>query len=103
MSFLDQLGAKVVFAFWLGVVVLAVTLLMLLVILAMRQVMLRKERNHQRAATAWHTILVLAQAGTPVEVPALPRRDVTGFLEVWNQLHAARTGGSADRLPGVAD
>lgn len=102
MDFLIDAAPKIVFAFWLGVVVVAMTVVMLTVILAIRQVMMRKERNHQRAAEAWQTILVSADAGAPVKAPSLPRRDVSGFLEVWNQLHAAHSGTNADGLLRVA-
>ncbi len=75
---------------------------MLTVILVMRKLMTRRERNHQRAAAAWHTVLAAADAGAPVKVPSLPRRDVTGFLEVWNELHAAHPGDRGDGLLRVA-
>lgn len=92
MNFLIDAAPKIVFAFWLGITVVVVTVVMLTVILVMRQVMVRRERNHQRAAAAWRTILVAAEAGAPVTASSLPRRDVTGFLEVWNELHEAHPG-----------
>ena len=102
MNFLIDAAPKVVFAFWLGVTVVVVTAVMLAVILVMRQVMVRRERNHQRAAAAWRTILVAADAGAAVTASSLPRRDVTGFLEVWNELHAAHPGDRGDGLLRVA-
>lgn len=102
MNFLIDAAPKIVFAFWLGVTVVIVTAVMLTVILAMRQVMSRRERNHNRAAAAWRAILVAADAGAPFTASSLPRRDVTGFLEVWNELHAAHPGDRGDGLLRVA-
>lgn len=103
MNFLVDAAPKMVFAFWLGVVVVIMTVLMLSIILIMRQVMLRKERNHQRAVVKWQQILTAADAGTlQGEPPPLPERDVTGFLEVWNNLHAAHADGRAPGLLAVA-
>lgn len=89
MDFLTSANPRVVFAFWLGVVVVAMAVLMLLVILVMRQMVARRERNRVRAATLWHGVLVDVAQGRPVDVPALPRRDVAGFVEAWNNLHQA--------------
>lgn len=102
VDFLIGAAPKIVFAFWLGVAVVILAAVMLTVILVMRQVMARRERNHQRAAVEWRTILVAADAGAPVKVPSLPRGDVTGFLEVWNELHAAHPGDRGDGLLHVA-
>jgi len=102
VDFLTDAAPKIVFAFWLGVIVVALTLVMLSVILIMRQVMLRKERNHHRAAETWRKILVAADDGAPVNVTLLPGRDVSGFLEVWNELHAAHADHSAVGLQRVA-
>lgn len=87
MDFLTSANPRVVFAFWLGVVVVAMALLMLLVILVMRQAVARRERHRVRAATFWHGILVDAAQGAAAPAPALPRRDVTGFVDAWNNLH----------------
>lgn len=102
MDFLIDAAPKIVFAFWLGVVVVAMTVVMLSVILVMRQLMLRKDRNHQRAAATWQKILEAADAGAATEAPALLRRDLSGFLEVWNLLHAAHAGGNAPGLLRLA-
>ena len=69
---------KLVFVFWLGVVV---------VILVMRQRMLRKEHNHVRASVFWTKVLGAAMRGDTTPAPALPKRDVSGFIDAWNRLH----------------
>ena len=73
MDFLISANPRVVFAFWLGVVVIAMALLMLLVILVMRQVVTRRERNRIRAATQWHQILLDSAQGMATSPPSLPR------------------------------
>ena len=90
MEFLNGADPKVVFAFWLGVAVVVVALAMLVIIVAMRQSMLRKERNHQRAATFWRGVLEAAVAGDTVHAPELPGRDLSGFIDAWNDLHGTR-------------
>ena len=52
MDFLTGAAPKMVFAFWLGVVVVAMTLVMFCIILAMRKLMLRKERIHRQAVAS---------------------------------------------------
>ncbi|QNP41868.1 HEAT repeat domain-containing protein [Lysobacter solisilvae (ex Woo and Kim 2020)] len=87
MDFLISANPRVVFAFWLGVVVIAMALLMLLVILVMRQVVTRRERNRIRAATQWHQILLDSAQGMATSPPSLPRSDLPGFVDAWNHVH----------------
>jgi HEAT repeat protein len=87
MDFLTSANARVVFAFWLGVVVVAMAMLMLVVILVMRQVVASRERNRERASKLWRGVLLDAMHGTTVKVPALPRRDLAGFVDAWNGVH----------------
>lgn len=87
MDLLNSANPRVVFAFWLGVVVVAMALLMLVVILVMRQVVAQRERNRERASKLWRGVLVDSMYGTVVSVPALPRRDLPGFVDAWNSVH----------------
>lgn len=87
MDFLTSANPQVAFAFWLGVVVVAMALLMLGVILVMRQIVVRRERNRLRASTLWRRVLVDATQGIRETMPALPRRDVPGFIDAWNGVH----------------
>lgn len=96
MDFLTSASPRVVFAFWLGVVVIAMALLMLLVILMMRQMVMRRERNRIRAATQWHQILLDSAQGMATTPPSLPRGDLPGFVDAWNHVH--QTLGSQDDL-----
>lgn len=103
MNFLIDAAPKMVFAFWLGVVVVIMTMVMLSIILIMRQLMLRKDRNHDRAVVKWQRILSDVEAGTLAdEPPSLHGRDVSGFLEVWNSLHATHSDAGVPALLSVA-
>lgn len=87
MDFLTSAHPRVVFAFWTGIVVVAMALLMLLVILVMRQVVVRRERNRERASALWRRILLESAQGLDTSVPRLPRSDVPGFIDAWNGVH----------------
>ncbi len=101
MEFLSGADPKVVFAFWLGVGVVSMALVILVVIFGMRQAMLRNERNHERAAVLWRGILGKAVDET-VHAPALPKRDVSGFVDAWNHVHGALAGRNVPALQAVA-
>ena len=93
---------KIVFAFWLGVAVAAMTMVMLGVIIVMRQVVLRRERIHADAVALWKTIIVATPDDGAGKIPPLPNRDVAGFLEVWNEVHEPLHGGTTPHLARVA-
>ena len=94
---------KIVLAFWVGVAVAAVTCIMLAVIIVMRQVVLRRERIHASAVAFWREIIVATPAdGAGKKMPPLPNRDITGFLEVWNEVHESLRGGTTPQLARIA-
>lgn len=70
----------VVFALWLGVTVVLVTLFMLGLIIVMRQVVTRRERLYRRAHARWTSLL---KDPGPAQLPALPGRQVEGFVSAW--------------------
>lgn len=93
---------KIVFAFWLGVAVALMTFLMLAVIIVMRQVVLHRERVHARAVEFWKPILApVAQAGS-APIPSLPDRELSGFLQAWNEVHEPLRGATTPHLTRVA-
>ena len=102
MEFLSGADPKVVFAFWLGVAVVIVAVSIMVVIFAMRRSMLRKERNHRRAAAFWRGVLVPAATRATGRTPALPKRDLTGFIEAWNQVHLELQGRDEPALQRIA-
>ena len=85
---------KIVFAFWLGVAVVVVTVLMLAIIIVMRQVVSYRERTHLNAVARWGGLLATTAPG---RLPALARRDVRGFVAAWIA-HAAREDSDPERL-----
>jgi hypothetical protein len=93
---------KVVFAFWLGVGVMLVTLIMLGVILVMRQVILHRQRQHARAVARWRGILTAAAGTEAGGVPVLREPELSGFLEVWNELHEPLHGATTPYFSSVA-
>lgn len=90
--------SQVVVAFWVGVCVTLASLVLLAAVLVLRQLAQRRERNHQRATMLWRQVLGDARHAPPVDTPPLPWRDMTGFMDAWNELHDA--GGGADE-PGM--
>lgn len=91
---------RMLFAFWLGVCVVVASLVMLIAILVIRQWVERSERIHRNAAERWRAILVDAAHGRDVPAPKLARSEVSGFIDVWNELHDAPNM-TADAHAGV--
>lgn len=102
LDFLTGSDPKVVFAFWLGICVVTVTVAMLAVILVMRQVALHRERIHARAVAFWKEIVTASPGAMEREVPLLRNRDLSGFLEVWNGVHESMHGETTAHLSSVA-
>lgn len=92
----------IVYAFWLGVGVAALALLMLLVIIVLRQIMLRRERVHRAAVDYWSTIIVAEPDPEPQLIPHLQRSDLSGFLQVWNDVHEPLRGRTTPYLARIA-
>lgn len=88
----------VVFAFWLGVAVLAVTVLMLFIIIVMRQVVSYRERRHLSAVARWSGLLASTPTGS---LPALPTREAAGFVAAWLS-RATRGEGNLESLRAAA-
>ena len=94
---------KIVFAFWLGVAVTAMTLVMLAVIVIMRQVVLRKERIHDAAMALWRSVLVANPIGAPAATPALEDSALSGFIAAWNDVHEPLYGRTTQNLARIAN
>jgi hypothetical protein len=105
-AFLDTLITSsdpvYIFAFWLGVGVTALAVLMMALILLMRQLVLHRDRVHARAVAFWREYLVPNPDPEPAEVPRLRRQDLAGFLEVWNAVHEPLQGETTPYLARVA-
>lgn len=98
-----HLDSQIAFAIWVGLAVTVASVLLLVAVLLLRQIAQRRERNHLRAATFWHGVLVEAMQGATPSVPALPARDMTGFVEAWNELHDAPGGADSPGMLAVAE
>ena len=94
--------SKIVFAFWAGVAVAAMTFIMLAVIIIMRQVVLRRERIHANAVAFWRATIIATPADGVGKIPPLRNRDMTGFLEVWNEVHEPLCGATTPHLARIA-
>lgn len=91
----------IVYAFWLGAAVAVLAILMLLIVLVLRQVVARRERIHAAAVIYWGAFLV-PEPSPPPEIPPLPARDLSGFLQVWNEVHESLRGRTTPFLARVA-
>ncbi len=90
------------FAFWLGVAVAAMTLLMLTVTLTMRRIALRRERIYAAAVARWQPVIEAGSSGTTTNIPSLTARERSGFIRVWNDVHESLRGGTTDNLTRIA-
>ncbi|HMI36311.1 MAG TPA: HEAT repeat domain-containing protein, partial [Steroidobacteraceae bacterium] len=99
---MNRAAPLVEFAFWLGVAVTAITLLMLAVTLIMRRVALRRDRIYLEAVARWRPILVAEPGGIATGLPTLSARDRSGFIRVWNDVHESLGGGTTDHLATLA-
>ena len=102
MVLLNDAAPIVRFAFWLGVAVVAMTLVMLTVILVMRRLALRRERNHARAIALWRPLIVVTPRDAPASMPELRDRDASGFIQVWNEVHEPLRGRTTENLARIA-
>jgi hypothetical protein len=90
------------FAFWLGVAVAAMTVVMMAATLTMRRVALRRERIYAAAVALWRPIIVAEPGGAATDIPSLSARDRSGFIRVWNDVHESLRGGTTGNLVKIA-
>jgi HEAT repeat protein len=102
MSILIGAAPIVEFAFWLGVTVAVMTLVMLTVTIIMQRTALRSQQIDARALALWKPIIVAVPSGAPAAVPKLTACDVSGFIRVWNEIHEPLRGGTTDNLARIA-
>jgi hypothetical protein len=98
----DGAAPIVEFAFWLGVAVAAMTVVMLTATLLMRRFALRRERIYVAAVALWKPILVAEPGAAPAATPSLTDSDLPGFVRVWNDVHESLRGGTTDHLAKIA-
>lgn len=93
---------QVVFAFWVGLSVTVASVVLLAAIIVLRKLAQRRERNHMRAAALWKQVLGDAMQDKPVKPPVLMGRDMTGFVDAWNELHERPEGVDSPGMHQVA-
>lgn len=102
LHIINEAAPLVEFAFWLGVAVAAMSLIMLTATLIMRRMALRRERIYAAAMALWKTIVVAESGGAGTSLPSLSARDRSGFIRVWNDVHESLRGGTTDNLATIA-
>jgi len=102
VDFLAGSDIKVVIAFWLGVGLVLMTVIMLSVILLKRETFLHRERVHAQAERFWRPILEGGGDLPASGIPTLSAAQLSGFLSVWNDLHEQLHGETTPHLSRVA-
>lgn len=91
-------------AAWIaGVVALAVTILLSLQVLVMRQRNLMRELRRQHLFTSWRPLLYEAVIGGAPALWSVARRDEGSFLLLWLQLQDGLRGEPRQRLNALAE
>jgi HEAT repeat protein len=86
-----------------GVVAVALTLAIALLIVALRLQLGRHERRWQQFVALWRPALLGAMLSPmPPQLPELARRDQGLFLRLWTYLHESVRGDASDRLNRAA-
>ncbi len=98
-ALLNSGSAVVVFAVWAGFGTIALAVTMLVVIAVLRAMVEHRERVHAAAIVRWTEIL---EGAGDVPVPPLHRRELSGFLQIWNDIHEKRGGKTSAFLEHVA-
>lgn len=89
-------------AAWTGAGALALTLLIGLYIIVLRDGLRRRRRQERRVIATWRPLLNAALAGEPPQaLPALAPRDRLTFLKLWVRLHQSVRGEASAGLNQV--
>jgi len=99
---LDDAAPIVKFAFWLGVAVMIMTVLMLAVTLVMRRSALRRMQIHELAVARWRPQVQAQPVGVSTALPELTEQETSGFIRVWNEAHEPLRGASTPNLARIA-
>lgn len=90
-------------AFLAGVVAQVMTALLVILIVAMRISLNRRQRRELQFTSHWRPVLMVALVDPEdCELPALPARDSISFLKLWNYLQESVRGEATDNLNQVA-
>jgi hypothetical protein len=89
-------------AFWIGVVVIALTALLLMQILLLRVLMIVRERRDRRFILTWRPLMAQSLVELPAEVPKIPPRQWMRFLFLWNHFQGTLRGGARGQMNRLA-
>jgi HEAT repeat protein len=89
-------------AFVTGSVALALTALLVLLTVALRIGLKRRERHALRFTALWRPVLMNALVDPACELPLLQARDWLSFLKLWNYLQESLRGEATTSLNQVA-
>jgi hypothetical protein len=85
--------------FWLGVTLFSLTIVLFILILAMRHSFIQKRHHKQQVIKKWLPLLQQAEAQEfPDSVPTLAPNDVLLFLSLWINLYEVANEGSRETL-----
>lgn len=92
-----------VFAFVAGAVALVLTALLVILTIALRIRLKRREKHELEFTALWRPILMNVLVDPAAcELPVLQARDHLSFLKLWNYLQESLRGEATDRLNQVA-
>ncbi len=89
-------------AFWTGIVVIAVSVLMLIAVIMLRVGRTMRQRQERRFVAQWRPLLAECTFGVPQELPAIPRTMQYVFLKLWIYHLESLTGAARDNLVQLA-
>jgi hypothetical protein len=89
-------------ALWLSVGALALTMLLLVAIAAMRIGLLRRHGRERDAAERWNPLLAECTERVPAVLPPLSRRETELFLALWCKVQESLRGEAQERLREMA-
>ena len=88
--------------FQAGLGIILCSLLMLLVVFALRIRLLLRQRRERRYKAQWQPLLAECVFGVPEKLPHVPRNMRYHFLRLWNYHHELLTGGARKNLESLA-
>jgi hypothetical protein len=87
---------------WVGAVVFALTLLLVLQIMVLRTLLILRQRRSERFLAVWRPLLMQSLEAVPTNLPAISRADAFTFLSMWNYLHESLLATTEDKLNQLA-
>ena len=92
----------VVFALWVGVGVVALTLVLFAVIVGIRIAQARRRQRSERLARRWRGLLANAIVQEPTSAPKVSRHDAAEIMSMWGYYHEFLRGDCKANLNRLA-